>query len=265
MVMHDAKLWDAPPRDPVVPENEVQVFVASSPFDEAALERVANQLSPREAARSRKFLRLADRNRFVATRVLLRSVLGRVSDRDPAALELGEGPHGKPYLVTSSRPPLGFNASHSGDLVVCAVARAEHVGVDVERRRDRVNVDALAARNFSPIELAAFGRIPAVQRTEAFFTVWTRKEAYIKAIGTGFSTSPTVFSVSVAPDEPARILAGAPGIEPHTWSMMDFSPAAGYAGAVVVDGTNWTYRFWDAAKDPTLAPWATALGSTRAT
>ncbi len=259
MVMHDDTTWSAPPSDPVLSEGEVQVFAARSPFDEHALERAARCLSSAELARSHRFLRTADRNRFVATRVLLRSVLGRVSNRDPAALELLEGTHGKPFLARSDGEPLGFNVSHSGDLVVCAVARAAHVGVDVERHREHADVDALAARNFSPIERAAFVRLPATVRIEAFFTVWTRKEAYIKALGTGFTLGPDLFSVSVAPDEPPRVIAGAPGRTPQLWSMFDFTPARGYAGALVVEGSPWTPRFWDAAKDPALAPWATVL------
>jgi 4'-phosphopantetheinyl transferase len=237
--------WRTPPRSPALCENEVHVWGVRGPFQDAALADSLDLLSPDERARANGYLRTADKHLFVVARVLARTALAQYLHRDPRSIAFDHGRHGKPSVAASSHHRLGFNISHSGDIVVCAVAPVEAIGVDIERVRSTVSVDALAARHFSPAEREALGRWVPEARRAAFFTVWTRKEAYLKALGTGFSIAPESFTVAAAPDEPARLVAPAPDSKSRAWSVADFEPAAGYAGAVVVEGSGWHYRFWN--------------------
>ena len=132
----------------------------------------------------------------------LRALLGRFLDADPRSLSFAYGPHGKPAL---EGVPLAFNLSHSADLALIALAREGELGVDVEAIRERVNIEEVAT-TFAPPETAALLAVPEEARRDAFFAAWTRKEAYIKAIGTGFSLAPHRFVVSVAPDADAALL-----------------------------------------------------------
>jgi 4'-phosphopantetheinyl transferase len=130
-------------------------------------------------------------------------------------------------------PGFHFNLAHSHELAVYAFARHHAVGIDVEYVRELADARQLAARFFSARENAAWLALPAGQRAVGFYNCWTRKEAYIKAIGEGLSCPLDQFDVSLAPGEPARLLsiAGDEGAA-NQWSLWTLSPAPGYVGAL---------------------------------
>src|SRR5262249_24675748 len=102
--------------------------------------------------------------------------------------------------------------------------------------------DEIAERYFSAVELSELRRLPRDGRDEGFFRCWTRKEAYIKARGDGLGSIPLdSFDVSLTPGEPERLGSG----DSERWSLRAFDPGAGYAGAVVAEGRNWSLRLWD--------------------
>jgi len=198
-------------------------------------------LTPDEAQRADRFLRPADRDRFVLARAALREILAQYVGRSPSALVLGTGPHGKPMLIAgdgagdggaSERLP-EFNVSHSGDIAVVALTADQAVGVDLEQIRSMPDADRMAARFFSVNEYAQYCTINPESRLDAFFRCWTRKEAYIKARGEGLSLSLQSFDVTLTPSERPRVLRIDDGTdEAAFWSLREFEPAAGYVGAV---------------------------------
>jgi 4'-phosphopantetheinyl transferase len=109
------------------------------------------------------------------------------------------------------------------------------LGVDLEQTRHVADLEQIALRFFSPRESTALLALSAEHRQAAFFKCWTRKEAYVKATGSGIARALNRFDVSLAPDEPARILSidGQPELA-ATWSLHDLAPTPGFAGALAV-------------------------------
>jgi 4'-phosphopantetheinyl transferase len=190
-------------------------------------------LSADERARAARFHRAPDRARSIAARVALRTLLGEYTGVAPGMLRFANGPNGKPALAPGS--PDGaprFNVAHSGRLVLLAFATCD-VGIDVEEVRPGIEVGELAGRFFSADEAAALKAAPQSGRDGLFFRIWTRKEAFLKARGSGLS-SPlnnfTTTSVSGAPLASIRTAEGLP------WGdLSDLEPAPGYAGGVVTE------------------------------
>jgi 4'-phosphopantetheinyl transferase len=166
------------------------------------------------------------RRRFIARRGLVRIELARAIGGQPGRLRFAQGEQGK--LSLSDAPELRFNLSHAEDLALLAISDGAEIGCDIERidparaRRD------VAERFFSPRECATLSALPEEQWVEGFFNCWTRKEAYIKALGIGLSYPLDSFTVSLAPGETARLISGEPGCE-----IAAIDAGDGYCAAVV--------------------------------
>jgi 4'-phosphopantetheinyl transferase len=164
------------------------------------LERV---LTEDERARMARFRREADALRFLVGRATLRMTMADALGIEPTAVVLEVGEYGK--LVTVGGPHA--NVSHSGDVVIVALCADAEIGVDVEEivaaHADATDLDAF----FSPAEVRELLTYPREQRVEAFFHIWTTKEALIKAAATGLSLSLQSFDVSIDPRQPPALLA----------------------------------------------------------
>ena len=161
------------------------------------------RLSPEEQARAARFVFPRDRQRYVAAHLALQRVLhevmgegeaGEVAAHSPVPrpLAFATGPHGKPHLP--QRPRLAFNLSHSGEHALIGVAEQADIGVDIECRRPlsaRTELDDLAERCFTHAEQDELARSATPEDAlDLFYTGWTRKEACLKALGTGLSLDP---------------------------------------------------------------------------
>ena len=186
-------------------------------------------LDPAERDRSRLMHRDDARLRFTAGRWLVRRVLARRLGCTEAEVALAIGPHGRPALAGGG---IDFNLSHAGSLVVLALGEAR-TGIDVEATKRANDWRAIARRFFSAVEVAAIEAYPEAERRTAFFRVWVRKEAFVKALGTGIATGLGRFDVSAGP-EPALTGTRIDGIEAAEWSIRDFATGPGYVGAVAV-------------------------------
>jgi 4'-phosphopantetheinyl transferase len=167
----------------------------------------------------------------------LRGILASYLGCDPDEIAFAYGPSGKPRLASDeSARGLQFNASGSADLAVCAVTCGRSVGIDIEHLRENCDPD-LVRYAFCESERADFERIPRDQQPAAFYRAWTRKEAFLKATGSGLSRPLASFAVSVAPGDAPRLVRDdtAPG-ELARWSFLDFDPAPGWVGTLVVSG-----------------------------
>lgn len=189
----------------------VRVWVLPLKLAPDPLARAQRLLAPDEAERADRFTFQDGRHRAIAGRGQLRAILGRCLGADPAALQFAYGPRGKPALAGPwSGAGWHFNLAHSGDLALLAVTRSGPVGVDVERIRPVTDASRLVSRFFSRREDAAFRALSEDQKPAAFFRLWTRKEAWLKATGEGIAESLGQVEVSFLPGEPARLL-GLPG------------------------------------------------------
>ena len=157
-------------------------------LDAPALPQEFDDLSAEELARAGRFSFAHHRKRFLAGRAALRQLLARHLGRSPDTLALGYGPHGKPFLQDCRAP--AFNLSHSEGIGLVALL-AEHndaaIGVDIEVLRPLPDAPELAAANFESAECDQLEHMCEPDRSKAFLVGWTRKEACLKALGSGFS------------------------------------------------------------------------------
>ncbi|MDE2400630.1 MAG: 4'-phosphopantetheinyl transferase superfamily protein [Burkholderiales bacterium] len=152
-------------------------------------------LSAAEQARANRFRFTHHAQHYRASHLALRQILGRVTDMEPPALEFREGPHGKPHL--RGRSPWHFNMSHSAGWALIGVSTRGPIGVDLEMVKPLNDAPLLAQKNFSAGEYAEYQRLPTADQTDAFFRCWTRKEACLKALGSGLSIEPAVFEAGL--------------------------------------------------------------------
>jgi 4'-phosphopantetheinyl transferase len=159
-------------------------------------------------------------------------------------LRFAYGPTGKPALDgEASASGISFNVSHSQTLALYAVARQREVGVDIEHIRQVKRFIQIAHRYFSPREYAALMSLPPHEQNVAFLNAWTRKEAFVKAYGTGIADTLDGVEVTLLPSEPAALLHVA-GENAKHWGIVALAPAAGYVGALVAEGREWQVRQW---------------------
>ncbi|MGB7933826.1 MAG: 4'-phosphopantetheinyl transferase superfamily protein [Gammaproteobacteria bacterium] len=203
-------------------------------------------LSPDERERAGRLLCGHKRDRFIAGRSALRSLLGRYLDEAPQALEFRYGPHGKPALVTgASEAILTFNFSHSEDLALLAVATGREVGIDIEYRHRDISIAPFARHILCENETTALQRLPAERHKQALLTAWTRKEAYVKALGEGLARSLKSFSAGIADEETAVLRLEDASGEPRTWTFTSLAVHPDYLACLTAPGSDWTPRCFD--------------------
>ncbi len=207
-------------------------------------------LSEEERARAQRLHRAEHRAAFEFTHCAVRTILSRYMPAPAGALRFEKAPLGKPSLIQQDpRGRLEFSLSHSGALALLAVARERAVGVDVEQWNPETDCLEVARRSYSLAESEALRAMAgsAERVVRGFFSAWTRKEAYLKATGHGIGQGLDHFDVSLAPGEPAALVADRrdPGA-PSRWTMVDLRPGTGYSGALVVAAPAGSLTLFDA-------------------
>ena len=235
--------WRLAEKAPVPGKSEVHLWLIDLDPPETIIDACCSCLSCYERARAENFHFPQHRNRFIVAHGALRCILAAYANIPPRYVGFDVGKYGKPALAYPSVNGLTFNLSHSGDIALLGVAAGLQVGVDVERIRSDVAAIELAERFFATREAEKLRSLPSTQRKSAFSRCWTRKEAYVKAIGQGLSYSLASFEVAFAQGETAR-LVWADGGEIEGWRVYDAAPRAGYEAAVVVAGESHRLTYW---------------------
>jgi 4'-phosphopantetheinyl transferase len=217
---------------------EIHVWRVDLDQPDDVVQQFRSTLEDDEINRADRFHFEKDRRAFAVSRGFLRRVLGKYLDMKPEALRFSYGPYGKPALSS-----LKFNMSHSRGVGLVAVSDNREIGVDVEYIRPDFATEDIARRFFSPHEVSAFNALSTELRVAAFFRCWTRKEAYIKAIGRGLSQPLDGFDVTLAPEAPAQLLR-ADDDDASRWSLSDIDAGSDYAAALVVEGQISEIRCW---------------------
>jgi 4'-phosphopantetheinyl transferase len=232
--------WSPPPMNLQLPDNAVHLWYVPLEQSKEQIEQFYQTLSLEECARAKRFYFERDRQHFIVGRGVLRDILGRYAGIEPQKLHICYGAHGKPVLSQlCGNDILSFNVSHSHGLALYAVALNLEVGIDVEHMHYMEDAEQIAENFFSLQERKTLRSLPEHLRTEAFFCCWTRKEAYVKALGDGLSLPLDRFDVSLIPGEAAELLAiqGNPEELKH-WKLFDISLPplfASYKAALIVE------------------------------
>ena len=210
--------------------NALEVLAARIDVSPEEVELLSGALDSAELERARR-LPEASRAQFVATRAILRILLGERLEVPAADVMLRKSENGKLSVSGGVR----FNVAHTKGLAVFAFTHNLEVGVDVERLRPLADLGGVVELTLAPSEAADLQSVPAEDRAAAFFACWTRKEAYLKASGNGLG-SPRDVAVTLRPGAPERLVSvqGAPA-DPDRWELRSFEPRPGYVGAVAVE------------------------------
>jgi 4'-phosphopantetheinyl transferase len=238
--------WGFPPAGLTLFDNTIHVWLAWLDTAVPDLGSVASMLSPDELQRAERLRSNQDRRRFIVRRAFLRAILARYLGERPEVVSFCYGPHGKPQVLEPHHQrSLHFSLSQSHELALYAVGRDRRIGVDVERLWRIPEIGQLVRQTFSPHEQAVFGSLAPGQREEAFFSGWTRKEAYVKACGKGLSQQLNRISVTLLPEEPTRLLTiDGDRREAERLSLRALPLPSGYVGALVVEGHDWRLSCW---------------------
>ena len=242
--MYNSTTWSQAPASLSLQTGEVHVWRVDLEQPEHVVQQFRSILEDDEIQRADRFHFEKDRRAFAVSRGFLRHVIGRYLQTKPASLRFSYGPYGKPALDGEHQnSSLRFNMSHSRGVALVALAEDKELGVDVEYIRADFASEDIARRFFSPCEVEAFNALPKEQRVAGFFRCWTRKEAYIKAIGRGLSQPLDAFDVTLAPGMPAALLR-ADDDDASRWSLSDINVGTDYAAALVVEGHILNIRCW---------------------
>lgn len=207
------------------------------------VERLGRCLSADEWERANRFRFEKHRRQYVVGRGALRTLLAAYTGTRPELVKFSYGPRGKPFL--DPQGDLHFNLTNSDELALVGLVRGREIGVDVEYLRKMPDCENISERFFSESERTVLRSIPFPAKEEAFFNCWTRKEAYLKAVGEGLAAPLDSFDVTLALDEPPRMLTleGDPE-RAARWFFHHLRPAPDYVGAVAIEGGAWEVRTW---------------------
>lgn len=188
-----------------------------------------------------RFVLERDKRMAILSRGARRLLLASYLTARPGAVRFEETPHGKPS-VSSHGSRLHFSTSHSGELLVFAIAKDRQVGIDVEQLRPRKGASAVADHFLSSREQAGLAALPAKTRTAAFYRCWTQKEAFVKLLGEGLRCPLDRFDVQVDPKQPPALVGfgtrGAPARHARNCVMASVEVPDGYVGTVGVSGSS---------------------------
>lgn len=230
--MVKGQVWNVAPEAVSLGAREVQIWRVNLDRAQPDVFALARCLTEDEVARADRFRFARDRRRFVVARGVLRTLLGRVLSVAPEKIGLQYESAGKPALAAGHGSDVQFNVAHSHEIALVALVRGTALGVDVEYMREVSDAQRIARRFFSAQEVTALLAAPTEQQQTAFFRIWTRKEAFIKATGKGLSQPLDAFNVMTSAGQALEYVE-LDGTSTR-WRLWDLAVGTGYRAALVV-------------------------------
>jgi 4'-phosphopantetheinyl transferase len=235
--------WPSLVAVPPIRTNEVHVWAAWLDGDSSPHE---NLVSNPEQERAARFHFEHHRRRFINGRGILRLLLGHYLQVELAGVEFAYGGNGKPKLAERfGVSGLQFNLAHSEELALLAVSLGCSIGIDLEKILPLHEAGELVARFFSKRENAVFQKLTEDEQPEAFFNLWTRKEAFLKATGEGIANSLHLVEVSFLPAEKTRLISLPENLGQRAdWHLYNLQPAEDFAAALAVPREGVEVKCW---------------------
>ncbi|MBL8470012.1 MAG: 4'-phosphopantetheinyl transferase superfamily protein [Methyloversatilis discipulorum] len=229
---------------PALAADEVHLWLARVD-DAPPTDTLATWLDDAERARLVRLQRAEDRALFALAHAALRDVLARSLGIAARSVQIGHDTRGKPHLAPSHACDLRFNLAHAGLAVLIGIARGRELGVDIEAVIAHDDLRAVAEQVYSADERAALDACPTAARTNLFYTLWTRKEACLKAWGCGLDGPLQQFSVHMAAHDD---IAAPVGTSLPSLHCRDLPAPPGHVAAIAVSGgpTTAVCRRWHA-------------------
>ena len=237
--------WKTPPQQLILSPNHVHIWKASLSPSESQLARLQNLLATDEQIRAKRFKFLKHRRAFITARGVLRLILSQYLQIAPQSLHFGQGPHGKPFLISPTIPQLSFNVSHSHNIALYAVTLESHIGIDIEYHRKKLGVQSLIQRICSTEEKAILMALSPPEQKKGFFACWTRKEAYVKATGKGITIPLASLTVSLPPVKFVGLQQTESDEEDIShWAMSELPVGPSYTAAFAIKKINCVTSYW---------------------
>lgn len=224
--------------------NEVHIWLI--PFDKIINEIsfFEDLLSQNELSRAGRFYFEMDKNKFIVGRGILRLIISKYSGIFPSQINFIYNEFGKPSLEKGQNSMfLEFNTSHSASFVTIGITIVAQIGIDIENLERKSDLLELAKRYFAEGEYTKLSSLPKELLTEGFYNCWTRKEAFIKALGNGLSYPLDTFEVTLAPYEETRFSKIAGG-NVDEWKLINIKPPSKYVGAIAINRKSNELKYW---------------------
>ncbi len=216
----------------------LDIWQGSLLIDEKILKIFSALLDANEQNRARSFKYPLMRDRFIAVRGWLRTTLAHYLSEEPAALRFTSAEFGKPVLIGF---PLYFNLSHSQDCLAIAISESDGLGIDIEQIKSRNGLLEIARRCFSKQEFFIWCNLPEDRQLQMFYQFWTRKEAFVKAVGRGIALG--LDQCELAMPEARSLLKIPPEYgQAADWKIVEFLPDGDFCGALVVPNVDFSIR-----------------------
>jgi len=232
-----------------ITESEVHVWTVFLDYWEESLSRLSDQLDTEELLLAACFRLERDRQRFVIRRTLLKKLLSFYLGIPPRMIRCNYGQYGKPYLSIGSA--IQFNTSHSQGLAIYAIGCQRHLGVDLEAIQPVPEIDALINRWFPSREARSLQHLSPQEKQEAFYRLWTKKEAYLKALGRGLGGPQDLVEFFPKDLSSAQHCPAGDFSRMGHWSFRVLTPAPNFVAALAVEGGDYRLHCfkWEAGID----------------
>lgn len=223
--------------------NEIHLWHVHIPEHIERLVMYEALLDEQEKHKADRFRFEKDRNCSIIARGVLRKLLGSYLEKEPEGVRFVYGDFGKPEV--SNDEGIAFNISHARDAIVLGFVKNNWIGVDVEFLDQKIDPLNIAKHFFSDEEKRALEEVSKENRVEGFYNCWTRKEAFIKAVGDGLSFPLDQFVVSLKPKVKAALLCTKwDKNEKNKWTLQSSNPEQEYVSAFAVKGKVSETKFW---------------------
>jgi 4'-phosphopantetheinyl transferase len=218
-------------------DSDIHVWCASLNVSSTKVERYFACLALDEKARAARFYFEKDRSRYIIGRGLLRQMLGDYLGLEPSKIQFKYGVHGKPALASKiNGRSLEFNLSHSNDMAVYIFNWCQPVGIDIEYIHRMKDMDDFALQFFTPNECKLIHSLSKDQKQKTFFKLWTCKEAFLKANGSGLTTQLSQVEVSLTTERSATFTSiGGDREQAARWRLNLFTPITGYQASLAIE------------------------------
>lgn len=218
-----------------LPDGEVHIWRILAHTFLSQVKYLSEVLAHEEKERASRFYFEKDRLTFMIIRGLLRVIIGQYIKAEPAEIQFDYNAFGKPFLRwQEGASAFHFNVSHSHGVALVAITRRKRIGIDLEKIRPILDADVIVDRFFTPQEAANLKSVPFAEQGKAFFTWWTCKEAFVKAIGEGLAYPLDQFDIVDVIQDSMRVM-GTISQGAQRWSLLKFSPYPNYVGALVIE------------------------------
>jgi 4'-phosphopantetheinyl transferase len=239
--------WVSQLLDYNIEHDGVHVWKSQFQADPAVMRQFTETLSREEIDRARRLVRGSDRDRYIFSHGLLRTILSSYLICDPRQLNFNTNQFGKPFLATPyAESEMRFNLSHSRDMTLIAVSCGIEVGIDIEYMRAIKDARQIANQSFSCHERQILNALPPAELEKTFYSIWVAKEAFLKGIGKGLSYPLDRFSILFSNTTNDGVVYISDGLtDAFPWNVLRLFPGDGYAAALATEVPESNLKFYE--------------------